>query len=685
MYTEVVIAVKFVYAVGQEIQENIERAKANRSQCVRLGQRIMVITNTVRDLVSRIPPEVLQPVPAGPAELGRQSTFTQFKQHIPFVGRTVKSPMNIPQNLWQSVPSTGERPERQAETAAQSRAGAAGASAPTESAPPRAGSVVPNNTQCFVDGLLALKATLDDALVIVQKFADRKWFQRVVGSLRHEAVFTDIYTRLEQNIAQLNLGINVQELLNRRQDTADTRSDAADILARQAEIIQLTLEAKNRIQKLAMNDEQRHDVETQQLESLNVLFDALAAGKAQQKPAISKSLLIPFHELDIDELLAEGSFGRVYYGRWHEQEVAIKQLEGQLTPAQEHEFVREVRIMSQLRCKYIVELFAVCFEPSRACIVMEYMGKDSLFTYLEKAPSINWQEKTQLALEIALGLSYLHSQDVLHRDLKSANVLLDEYGHAKLSDFGLSKTLSSCVETAATQSQALQWMPPERTRRNTVYTEQSDIYSYGVLLWEIATGMKPLAGLSIKETITQITSGKREPIPSSVPAAWTSLIQRCWSTDPNSRPELTEIIQTLTDHTPVNRTSATRSILLAADSPILCPADSSVSADDLYQRAIGADKMQNYTQAYQYYQQATTMGHMRARTTLGMYYLLGRGVPADKQKAHDLLLQSAHEGHQRAMVNLAQQLELGDGVSQDKQLAQYWRERAATPANVHPK
>ena len=658
---EVVIAAKLVYAVVDEIQSNIGRAKANRQQCARLGKRITIVSNTVRDLVDRIPPALLSP-----SSVGKQTSCDHFQQNFPFAGCSPKAAIDITPTFWQPAALLGDL-------------GGGVFNVPgiaVLDGPP----MVPRDMRCFVDGLLSLKATLDDALQAVQKFASRSWFQRVIGSRQQLEIFTDIYNQLEQNITQLNLGLNVQDLLNKKQDQEDQKRDWADLLARQDEIKQLNLAAKQAVQKLALEKDARQSVELQQLESLELRFQEIATliSDSQKKKVspIQRSLLVPFHELDIDGLLASGSFGRVYLGRWHEQVVAIKQLEGALTPAEEAEFIREVRIMSRLRCKHIVELFAVCYEAKRACIVMEYMAKDSLLTYLPSVTLDNTAKK-QLALEIALGLSYLHSQNVLHRDLKSANVLINEAGHAKLADFGLSKTLASGVRTAVRHSLAVQWMPPEKLQRNVVYTAASDIYSYGVLLWELVTGQVPMKGLSDRAIIDKVLRGEREAIPSTVPTPFAQIIAECWQLNLERRPTIATIIQRLQAYHPA---ASSRAAPMAADSPVLAGhANASapvVSAEELYMQAMGADQMGAVEQAISFYQQATDKGSMRARTTLGLCYLTGYGVVEDKQKAYTLFMQSAQEGHVRAMRNVAHQLSIGDGIPSDPQQAAYWEQQA---------
>jgi serine/threonine protein kinase len=194
----------------------------------------------------------------------------------------------------------------------------------------------------------------------------------------------------------------------------------------------------------------------------------------------------------------------------------IKSIEGAFSEDDKAHFIREVQIMSQCRDKHITQFYGASLEPGRACLLMEHMERGSLYQVLEKPVPLPLQK--QMALEIARGLQYLHTRGILHRDLKSANVLVNADNHAKLSDFGLSKTRATSVKTAKQKSEAIQWLPPECFTRGGVYTAQSDIYSYGVILWELVTGKRPYAGISDAEIPKRTLQGKRDTLDSIIRA-----------------------------------------------------------------------------------------------------------------------------------------------------------------------
>jgi serine/threonine protein kinase len=287
---------------------------------------------------------------------------------------------------------------------------------------------------------------------------------------------------------------------------------------------------------------------------------------------------------------------------------------------------------------------------------MEYMEKGSLYDLLGKI-KLSAEQQKQMALDIARGLHYLHTQGVCHRDLKSANILVDAYGKAKLTDFGLSKTNAVSVKTIHERSQAFQWQAPEFFKRGEDYTAKSDIYSYGVILWELVTGQRPYAQMKEKELIDFILKGNRETIPDTAPKEYKDIIQGCWHTDPNKRLELATIIHQLEAYQ---------------------PRPASPSPEEYYQQGIEFEKKKDYEHAYPCYEKSANKGYFRGQTNLGLFLLVGKGgMKPDKPKAHQLFLTSAQKGHVRGMFNLAMMLKSGDGIPQDIPGAMKWFKQAA--------
>jgi serine/threonine protein kinase len=154
----------------------------------------------------------------------------------------------------------------------------------------------------------------------------------------------------------------------------------------------------------------------------------------------------------------------------------------------------------------------------------------------------------KLALDLAVGLLHLHSLTILHRDLTSLNILLDEMGNIKISDFGLSreKTQEGSMTMTLGGICNPRWRPPEITKNIGHYSEKVDVYSFALVVWEILTGELPFSNLDGPQAAAQVAyTGLRPVIPPTCPAPLRNLLQRCWADDAKLRPDFKEIVESL--------------------------------------------------------------------------------------------------------------------------------------------
>lgn len=509
-------------------------------------------------------------------------------------------------------------------------------------------------------GLNALHHCLTNALAFIEKFSASNRLERYLlktGTSKEQ--FAELNDELQKAVQQLNLGLTAQQLMNQEQDKADREADAKALLDNQKEILAKNEAMLQDLQGLKLDAQDRHDVLLLQIQALhqqfaNVLQSPRASVRAPS--GLEASLQIPYYELAFEAKIAEGSFGKVYKGRLYEQTVAIKLLTGQLTHTEEAQFKREVQIMSRLRHPHITQFLGSAITNHQACLVMEYLEKGALYEVLGQTPLTPELQK-QLAVDIAKGLHYLHSQTIWHRDLKSANILVDAHFKAKISDFGLSKIHTTSIQTITERSQAPKWQAPECFARHAQYTDKSDIYSYGVILWEIFTGQRPYAQIADEKFIGYLLSGQRETIPAHVPEPIAKLIDDCWQTDPLKRPALPQIIKAVEAYQ---------------------PRPPSPSPEERYHRGLDYERQKDYSKAYQEYQQSAAKGYFKANTNVGLFFLRGLGgAPQDKAQAYQSFLKGANNGHLRAMVNVAMMLEYGDGIQKDIDQACYWYQQAA--------
>ncbi|KAJ3694329.1 hypothetical protein LUZ60_009809 [Juncus effusus] len=253
-------------------------------------------------------------------------------------------------------------------------------------------------------------------------------------------------------------------------------------------------------------------------------------------------------QLLIGSKFASGRHSRIYHGIYKQKEVAIKMIsqpeeDASLASQLESQFTSEVGLLFRLRHPNIITFVAACKKTPVFCIITEYMSGGSLRKYLHKQGPNSLPLKTvlKIALDIARGMNYLHSQGILHRDLKSENILLGEDLSVKVADFGISCIESECG-TAKGFASTYRWMAPEMIKEKG-HTKKVDVYSFGVVLWELLTGLIPFNGLTPEQAAFAVAQKNARPImPSSCPIAISHLISQCWATSPERRPNFDEIV-----------------------------------------------------------------------------------------------------------------------------------------------
>ena len=232
--------------------------------------------------------------------------------------------------------------------------------------------------------------------------------------------------------------------------------------------------------------------------------------------------LVVMDQVQLRTRLGAGAYGEVWAGRWRRQDIAVKLLthRGRLSADDCEQFYREMTLLSELRCDYIVRFLGASLEPSSMAILFE-LCPGSLYDLLHKNRAEPLPEAThmvQMMREVALGLYYLHSckPPVLHLDLKSANVLLGYSGTAKVCDFGLSRSLEEAADSeeasspsSATSMGSPQWTAPE-VLRGMVSTVAADVYSYGILLFEVMSRRLPYEGTPTHELVMGVITEQLE-------------------------------------------------------------------------------------------------------------------------------------------------------------------------------
>ena len=269
---------------------------------------------------------------------------------------------------------------------------------------------------------------------------------------------------------------------------------------------------------------------------------------------------ISINDLIFGKKIGTGSFGKVYKAKWHGTNVAVKKTLGVSTHATVKEFAAEIRLMRDLRHPNIVLFLGAVVDAPSMCIVTELMKRGNLHSILHDHDNIvretvadNGRLRLQMATDCARGMSYLHSRSppIVHHDLKPANLLVDSKWNLKISDFGMSRIkyrayLQKSNPELETAGGTPEWMSPEALRNDNV-DELSDVYSFGIILWELITLNYPWHELNDPVQIVGKVAflHHRPKIPSWVETEMEELLSDCWSRESCDRPEFTHILELL--------------------------------------------------------------------------------------------------------------------------------------------
>ncbi|PHU11239.1 hypothetical protein BC332_18169 [Capsicum chinense] len=265
---------------------------------------------------------------------------------------------------------------------------------------------------------------------------------------------------------------------------------------------------------------------------------------------------------DLEEIreLGSGTFGTVYHGKWRGTDVAIKRINDRCFAGKASEqermradFWNEAIKLADLHHPNVVAFYGVVLDGPGGSVatVTEYMVNGSLRNALQKNErNLDKRKRLIIAMDVAFGMEYLHGKNIVHFDLKSDNLLVNlrdpHRPICKVGDLGLSKVKCQTLISGGVRG-TLPWMAPELLNgSSSLVSEKVDVFSFGIVLWELLTGEEPYAELHYGAIIGGIVSNTlRPPVPESCDSDWKSLMERCWSAEPSERPNFTEIANEL--------------------------------------------------------------------------------------------------------------------------------------------
>jgi len=269
--------------------------------------------------------------------------------------------------------------------------------------------------------------------------------------------------------------------------------------------------------------------------------------------AYYSGFVIRWSDLILKEKVGIGAFGSVFHGELNKTDVAVKQLlKEDITQEDIDDFLLEAETMKALPMHPNVILFrGITIPPDPLSIVTDFCEGGSLINYLIRNSVIPIQTKLQFIKDIVRGMLHLHhgikGKEVIHRDLAARNILLRE-GRAIITDFGMSRIKEETEDSKNTTQDVgpLKWMSPEAFLEKK-YSTKSDVFSFGVVIYEIIAQREPWEGLDPIQASHRVSKGERLKLPNGCqcPVLISSLMIRCWMHDPADRPEFSEICELL--------------------------------------------------------------------------------------------------------------------------------------------
>ena len=288
-------------------------------------------------------------------------------------------------------------------------------------------------------------------------------------------------------------------------------------------------------------------------DSLTKYLENGARGGKVSSLETAEEWTIDMSKLFLGHKFAHGAHSRLYHGVYKDESVAVKMImvpdddeNGDLASRLENQFDREVTLLSRLHHRNVIKFIAASRNPPVYIIITEYLSEGSLRSFLHKLEhkTMSLEKLIAFALDISRGMEYIHSQGVIHRDLKPENVIIDEDCHLKIADFGIACEEAVC-DLLADDPGTYRWMAPEMIKRKS-YGRKVDVYSFGLILWEMLTGTIPYEDMNPIQAAFAVVNKKLRPvIPPNCPPAMRALIEQCWSLQPDKRPDFWQIVKVL--------------------------------------------------------------------------------------------------------------------------------------------
>ena len=395
--------------------------------------------------------------------------------------------------------------------------------------------------------------------------------------------------------------------------------------------------------------------------------------------------------------IGRGASGKVYsiYDSKMKETIALKVVD--INPSNEKyeresiEFERETKLMAEVAHPTIVRLISymrpniVDNKPASAVIFTEFMKNGSLEAYLNKAredpDKYEWDNtKKMISLfGIAVGMKHIHQKGVIHRDLKTGNVLLDDNLYPRITDFGLSK-ITKIQETQSVFGGTVQYMAPEVMSEDSYYSFPVDVYAYSMIIYEVITGLPPYGNLNYFQIFYKVMNSARPPIPNDFPEAYKNLMIRCWDQDPQNRPTFNDIVDELqkpeyvlpgTDLEKVKEYSKfiSKDVVVTRNTESIMDLRSTLLVSEESETIQKIESIRRLA-----YSDSDSPERIQALLDYGNMLQKGIMIPLNLKEAANCYKIAADKGNSLAQYRYGHMLENGEGIEKDiKTAAKYYK------------
>ena len=335
-----------------------------------------------------------------------------------------------------------------------------------------------------------------------------------------------------------------------------------------------------------------------------------------------------------------------------------------------NDFTNEVEILKLFQSDYIISFIDVIETETDLGIVLPWAKYGSLMDFIknkfknQEYHNFEWKNRYKISADICKGIEDLHKKNIIHRDIKSENILIFNNYNTKICDLAFAKNINNNNSDEDEIRGSLQWKSPESF--NNEFTFKSDIYSFGIILWEILTGEIPYINIDLENIQSLILNNDIRPeIKVDSPSIFISIIKKCWNKDPSNRPDLNFLYKLLINLKIFEEGNSKGSYNIGV----------------IYYLGEGFDK--NIYESFNWFLKSAEQGNINAQLNIGIMYFLGIGIEKNISKSFNWFFKSAEQGNSNAQYQIGGMYYLGIGIEKNINESFNWLLKSAEQNNLN--